>query len=91
MKLLYCPNCHSIFSLAFKTKLCDCGKIYGRYEKDGRNALISEAAIPLGISNSAFFRAIDQRPQSGNGSEFLAFVISHKSFTVTFYEEENNG
>ena len=39
MKLLYCTECHCLFKLTRnKLRTCDCGKVQGRYRKNGRDA-----------------------------------------------------
>lgn len=73
MKLLLCEECSDIFNLSFEEKSCSCGKAKGQY-LDEINAVYS-GGIPLGFANTTFVRAILQRPESGAGKEFVAFVI----------------
>lgn len=74
MKLLYCPECHDVFSLSDKKwKMCSCGKASGRY-MDGLNAAYS-GGIPLGFNNFSFIPALSGQPKQGMGRRFEAFVI----------------
>ena len=86
MKLLYCPHCNDIIKLRSEARrTCWCGKSGGMYMPDGINAIIDGDAIPLGILNSALEVALKERPQSGIGTRFEAFVIPHRFLTVSKY------
>jgi len=52
------------------------------YYEDGLHANIIGDAVPLGITNESFFKALTHRPQAGMGAEFTAFVIPVKCDTV---------
>jgi len=76
MKLIYCPYCHDIVKLIVSRKrLCLCRKSYGAYCSDGLKAKIGGLAIPLGIANQSFEHALKDRSETGNVSQFTAFVI----------------
>ena len=83
MKLLLCPACGDVRALHVTclTK-CMCGASSGRYNPDGYTAVLFGKAIPLGFTNSSFREAIKNRPQSGQGSEFVAFVIPFHSTSI---------
>ncbi len=75
MKLIYCPACHDVVSLRLKTpRTCACGQAFGVY-LDNVRARIGGAAIPLGFANFSFTIALRDRPASGAGECFEAFVI----------------
>jgi len=76
MKLLFCKNCHDIIRLTEKVKHCECGKVSGQYYSDRITAWYDgEDAVPLGIANSTFVKALQNQPNKGTGFEFTAFVI----------------
>lgn len=84
MKLIICSNCSDVRSLRVSSKTtCECGESYGQYEKDGVNAFIGGKAIPIGFANGKLIDAIRNRPKSGMGKEFAAFVIPEKCETIT--------
>jgi hypothetical protein len=76
MKLIFCPICTDIIRLSHdnSTVYCECKKSSGRYVNQ-IDAIIYGEAIPLGISNESFSKALRNRPQNGLGIEFKAFVI----------------
>ena len=76
MKQLFCDNCHDIFRLTEDIKTCECGKVSGQYYSDRITAWYKgEDAVPLGIANSTFVKALKNQPNKGAGFEFTAFVI----------------
>lgn len=81
MKLIFCTECHDIVKLHSDPTACMCGKSGGRYVDD-LNAEIYGKAVPLGIANGSFVRALENRPESGLGKRFDAFVIPHQCDTV---------
>lgn len=46
-------------------------------------AQIGGAAIPLGIGNRSLADALEARPEDGDGSHFVAFVISKNTPSIT--------
>jgi hypothetical protein len=90
MKLLYCPHCHDIFNLKYKKyQECQCGKSSGYYTDDV-NAVYSGDAIILGIANSSFIAALENRPESGMGSNFNAWVMPEKVDSLTYVVYNNS-
>ncbi len=86
MKLIFCPHCEDVVKLRTEfRRVCRCGKSGGMYQPDGLNAIIDGDAVPLGFLNSSFSDALKERPQSGMGSRFEAFVILHRCPTVSKY------
>lgn len=81
MKLFFCPKCQDVVRLTHHLRLCSCGECQGYYVDD-LHAKVSEKAIPLGIANSSFLDALRQRPESGMGKVFEAFVIPAKCDTI---------
>lgn len=89
MKLLLCPECQDVRKLGklryttcecskcvqLYATFCECGESWGYYRADGLNAIVDGEAIPLGFLNSSLVDAIRNRPVSGDGSRFEAFVI----------------
>jgi len=57
MKLLYCPDCNSVFNLTLEEKECSCGKCKGRYV-DFLNAETNGEGICLAMVNSDILHAI---------------------------------
>lgn len=45
MKLLYCSNCGTVFSLSYTEKKCFCEEVSGAYEKDGKMLGTPEAFV----------------------------------------------
>ena len=80
MKLLYCHDCNTVFNLVDKERSCDCGKVRGRYV-DSLHAVYS-GGIPIGFDNSTLSKAIIDRPRTGRGSRFEAFIIPFECETM---------
>jgi len=81
MKLIFCKSCHDIFSLRYDKRYCSCKKSYGYYI-DNIEAKIGGNAIPVGFDNKSFLNAVIDRPTSGLGSRFEAFIIPHICNTI---------
>jgi hypothetical protein len=88
MKLIFCPHCEDIRKLSTKKVFCKCKASSGYYKKDGLHAVIGGAAIPLGISNISFIKAL-QEPKSDcfYGPRFEAWIIPDCSDTVERKDE----
>lgn len=83
MKLIFCPRCEDIVRLYSRTtRKCQCGTSGGRYAADGLNATYWGNAIPLGILNDNFRRALERQPEAGLGERFEAFVIPKECPTM---------
>ncbi|MCK9439726.1 hypothetical protein M0Q39_06735 [Patescibacteria group bacterium] len=67
-------------------RYCKCGKSYGQYT-DNINAEINKEAIPIGFSNSTFIYALLNRPETGLGKEFCAFVIPNHCESIKIIED----
>ena len=59
MKLLFCPNCDSIFNLSYKEKQCECGKVKGRYINNVE-AEVNGVGVSIAIGNGSLFKAIHE-------------------------------
>jgi len=81
MKLIFCPECHDVRSLAKALRICSCGESWGRYHNE-IDARVGGKAVPLGFANGSFVRALANRPVDGLGERFEAFVIPHQCPTV---------
>ncbi len=76
MKLLWCPACEDVIKLRTDGhRTCHCGQSWGRYMPDGLHAEVHGKAVPLGFVNVSFAHALRNRPESGQGERFTAFVI----------------
>lgn len=75
MKLLFCGICGDIFNLDLTEKTCRCGETKGKYVNLLNAVYSGDKAIPLGIANHTFRNALQNRPISGKGETFTAFVI----------------
>ena len=86
MKLVFCKNCSSVFSLNKDKHWCHCEKSWGYYKPDGLCAVVGGAGIPIGFDNSSFTKALINRPAYGYGATFEAFVIPEVCPTVEYEE-----
>lgn len=76
MKLIFCPECHSIFNLTLVEKSCKCGKSSGSYMADLRTVEVSETSIVFCFNNSEFTDAIvNTKPTQRVGINFSAWVL----------------
>ena len=86
MKILMCDSCGDLFNLTTSVKSCSCGKTKGKYCFDQLNAVVT-GGISIGFSNETFLPAIRNRPKSGMGKNFIAFIIPEICNTVKVVEE----
>jgi len=89
MKLLYCKNCHDIIKLQYTPRFCRCERIGGVYVNILDIAVFGEKklAVPLGIANPSFYKAIDNQPiedLGNNGEVFLSFIIPKECSRVMY-------
>lgn len=87
MKLIFCPHCYDVVTLTLQTRYCACKKSSGEY-LDELNAVYSGDAVPLGIANLSFTKAVLEQPDLGDGKEFKAFVIPKQCDTFKFTKNE---
>jgi hypothetical protein len=95
MKLLYCADCHDVRALSYRWRRCSCGKVRGRYLKDGLHAEY-DGEILLGIDNLSLALAVNAEQRDvaeGNTDRFWghrmeAFVIPRPAPTVSHIEGE---
>lgn len=73
MKLLFCDVCQDVFKLGRKLKTCDCGRVKGKYEKNGHNAVVNGKGYSVAIGNGSFIEALYnlQRTESNVRHEFI--------------------
>lgn len=81
MKLLFCDKCLDIIKLTKIIKSCKCGKTKGKYIDSLRAVYSGDHAIPIGIDNYDFIKALNSQPEKGIGKIFNAFVIPKKCET----------
>ena len=87
MKLIYCPICADIVKLRRQDTVCFWGSSGGTY-LNNLDATYFGAAVPLGIANSTFAKAIRNQPEKGLGECFEAFVISQECPTFKLDKRE---
>ena len=59
MKVLYCEKCRDLFKLTrYELRKCRCGRIAGRYHKDGKHADVSENAVSIKMHNGSLKDAV---------------------------------
>lgn len=80
MKLVYCTECKDIYKPRQRKYRCRCGKSWGK--RIGIRMEIGGSAIPIGISNSEFEKALQERPVSGIGSKFSGYVLPEQCLVV---------
>ena len=87
MKLILCSRCYDVVKLYYNERKCQCGKVWGYYMPDGLHVVISPDAIPLGFDNNSLIDAIKDRPKTGWGKRFEAFIIPEECDTITVEKE----
>ena len=79
MKLLFCKNCNSVFSLSLNfEKSCDCGQTKGKYIDQLNAEFSGENGVMLGFNNNHFRFALTGLSTNKN---FTAFVIKEPCLT----------
>lgn len=59
MKLLYCIDCEDMIRLIpNEIRSCRCGKTKGKYESDGRYAVVNGNGISIAISNHSLLNLL---------------------------------
>ena len=81
MKILMCEQCGDLFNLKPELKSCSCGKTKGKYCSNLLNAVITNGIV-IGFSSETFLPAIRSKPNSGRGTNFIAFIYPKYSDTV---------
>lgn len=88
MKLVLCKECQDIVRLIEdKKRVCQCGKVGGKYVDDLNAVYFGDVAVPIGFANSTLVKAIANQPENGMGVNFTAFVIPKTCDTFTLVEE----
>ena len=80
-KIIFCPTCLDMKTLRKKLTRCVCGKSIG-IMIDHNNAKINEYAIPIGLSTKTFQFAVANRPATGLGTPFTAFVMAEENKNI---------
>ncbi len=82
MKLIFCLECQDVFKPATRLMTyCKCTKCSGQHI-DENNLEYSGPGIPVGFANSTFARAIRNRPESGDGAGFTAFIFPEQCDSI---------
>ena len=72
-----------------KKRICECGKVGGKYI-DNLNAIyFGKPAVPIGFNNTTLVNAVHKQPKSGMGSDFSAFVIPKDCKTFKLVSEKD--
>lgn len=87
MKLVLCKECQDIVRLIEEKRVCQCGKVGGKYVDDLNAVYFGDMAVPIGFANSTLIKAITNQPENGMGFNFTAFVIPRICDTFTLIEE----
>jgi hypothetical protein len=66
VKLLFCERCEDIFKLGYKLKTCECGRVKGKYQRNGHNAVVNGKGYSVAMGNGSFLSAIRALENSGN-------------------------
>ena len=85
MKLIFCPSCHDIVRLFRSQRSCKCGDSWGQYT-DHIKANVGGLAIPVGVDNKTFARAVRTRgttPSAHSELNFDAFVFGNPTKNIT--------
>jgi hypothetical protein len=86
MKLLFCPNCGDIVKLHGENTVCECGRSWGHYLKDGLHATYGGEAIILGIGN----KSLSQVMHKGGGSPKISCWVIDPSLPDCHIEKEDS-
>ena len=90
MKLLLCKKCQDVVRLSEDEKrICECGKVGGKYIDDLNAVYFGEMAVPIGFANSSLVNAIYNQPEEGMGETFNAFVIPKVCPTYKLVSEQD--
>ena len=90
MKLIYCKNCSDIVGMNpndDSPRECSCGESSGIYT-DNKTLEVTGPAVPIGIDNTTFRRAVYGRPSHGKGRTFVAFVIPRDNTHIVHTDKE---
>lgn len=58
MKLLFCVECFDVFKLDTKIRSCKCGLVTGKYNDDGKTAIVNGKGMSLAINNIQLLHAL---------------------------------
>ena len=87
MKHFYCTVCEDMVKMRLHKRTCECGESWGQYTNkptivDGKEymeeAIVGGNAIPYGIDNIAFIRAL-----KGHSVAFFGFFYEPPGFVAT--------
>jgi hypothetical protein len=86
MKLVLCPECRDVVSLARTERRCLCGKVGGAYYEDGLRAVVNGGPVVIGIDSKGIVAAASAAnlfgPESAETVTLNAFVIPVTATTV---------
>jgi len=82
MKLILCPKCSDVVKFGMRKKrYCRCKKSWAKYI-DEINGVYGGEGIPVCLGNSSLIDAIRNRPESGYGDNFQAWVPPAECSTI---------
>lgn len=58
MKLIYCPHCLDMRKISYEKTFCSCGKSFGEYRRNGKDARIGGSAVPFGMANPDIYDVV---------------------------------
>ena len=85
MKLIFCPSCQDLVKLLRSKRSCKCGDSWGKYT-DHIKATVGGLAIPVGVDNNTFAKAVRSRnmfPSAHMELNFDAFVFGSVAKNIT--------
>ena len=86
MKLVFCNDCHDMFVLKRKRRVCECGRTSGVYAtKD--IAVVTGPCRPMIISNEKFGSALLRSGDWSGFCEFEAWVVARNHEKFRYVEE----
>jgi hypothetical protein len=86
VKLLICPECNDVRKLGYEKTVCECGKSYGYYQKDGWNAVIGGLGLAIGLDNNYVLIALYRRILRGDDSsiDLSAWLMAKDHPTIKY-------
>lgn len=91
MKLLFCPECWDVFKLAYDTRACACGKVVGRYDADGHNAVSNGQGVSMALDNNFVMLAMGRMEafqEDGTADNYEQYYENNR---LPFWIRPNDG
>ncbi len=81
MKLVYCQDCQDLFKLSYVTRVCECGRVYGRY-LNNEEVEVSPTTISIAIGNTDLRAAIE-------AMQIQALLTGNTASKAAYYQPEH--